>query len=66
MQKCKHCYGKGYSTEFSGGVVGKADFPFDKEKMFKGQGTVVRLCKCERGKNLDKFFRIRKKYKSMF
>jgi hypothetical protein len=61
--KCKHCYDKGYSTEFQGGQFCMADFIGDKTYQTKGAGIVVRLCNCGRGKDLALFFNIKKQYK---
>ena len=61
--KCKHCYDKGYSTEFIGGQICFADFIGDKTYKTRGSGIIVHLCDCGRGKDLALFFNIKKQYK---
>ncbi len=50
---CKKCYGKGYSTRITHRVC-SPDFPGDK-----GSREVIaeaKVCSCERGKELLKYF----------
>ena len=59
---CKHCEGKGYSTEYQGDTVMFADFEGEGGIKRKA-GIRINLCSCQRGKDLKKYFSFKKKFK---
>ena len=62
---CKHCYGKGYSTEYVGETGGSSDFT-GKPIIIKKSGIIVRPCNCQRGKDIKTYFDIKDKYKPAY
>ena len=60
---CPHCYNKGYSTEFMGASFAMADFIGDETYQIKNPGIVIHFCICSRGKDLQKFFDLKKQFK---
>jgi hypothetical protein len=60
--ECKNCYGKGYATVYDGHTIGFEDFGGEGGIYRKG-GIRVKLCSCNRGKDLRKLFTIKKKYR---
>lgn len=62
MPQCSRCYGKGYGTEYQGSQVLLPDFIGDTTEVLRQEGVVVRLCTCARGKDLNKFFTIKKEF----
>lgn len=63
MKQCKNCYGKGYSTEFVGDTTLEPDFIGDKRITLRKGGIRIHYCKCGRGKDLRKYFSVKKKYR---
>jgi len=57
---CKNCWGKGYSTEFIGDTKQYPDFIGSRTHILRKGGTRVRLCSCERGSEIKKYFTIKK------
>lgn len=60
---CKHCYGKGYSTQLKGDEFCMADFIGDKTYRTKKAGIRINFCNCGRGEDLQIFFNLKKQYK---
>jgi hypothetical protein len=60
---CKCCYGKGYSTEWLGDLIAMPDFIGDKKYLVRKGNIIIHLCSCGRGKDLAKYFTIKRKYK---
>lgn len=60
---CKNCYGKGYSTELKGDSFCLADFIGDKTYRTRIGGIRINFCECSRGKDLQKFFDVKKEFK---
>ena len=63
MKICKNCYGKGYSTEFAGVTTAYADFSDSKTHILRPAGVRVRICKCDRGKQIRKYFTLKEQFK---
>jgi hypothetical protein len=62
IELCKNCYGKGYFTEFKGNTLTQPDFTGDKPRIFRGSGIRIKLCDCQRGRDLKMFFTIKRKF----
>ncbi len=43
---CKNCYGKGYSTEYQGKTIARADFIGDRDKVLENEKVVKHYCTC--------------------
>jgi hypothetical protein len=63
MKTCKDCYGKGYSTEFVGKTSYIPDFEPAVERAIRNEHIQVNLCTCDRGKQLKKYFIVKKQYR---
>lgn len=57
---CRSCYGKGYSTQMFG-LHGASDVAMGNKGFDTAPTVHVSLCDCERGKDLKKYFTIKKK-----
>ena len=60
--RCKNCREKGYSTVFDGDTLCLADFIGNKTYKTREAGIRIKLCNCNRGKDLKKYFIIKKQF----
>jgi len=61
--RCIYCENKGYSTEYIGDTTAYGDFEGDRTHKLSDGHIIIHLCKCNRGKDLKKYFTIKSKYK---